>query len=70
MSTMSEPPAPSREPVEAAAAVHLCLLLGRILFHFGATTQRIQDSIAWLARFLGCKVEVLVSYDALMITRP
>jgi hypothetical protein len=41
MSTMSEPPAPSREPVEAAAAVHLCLLLGRILFHFGATTQRI-----------------------------
>ncbi len=39
-----------------------------MLFHFGATTQRIQDSIAWLARFLGCEVEVLVSYDALMIT--
>ena len=65
---MPEPPTPPPEPVEAAGAVHLCLLLGRMLFHFGATTQRIQDSIACLARFLGCKVEVLVSYDALMIT--
>lgn len=48
--------------------MHLCLLLGRTLFQFGATTQRIIDSIARLARFLECQVEVLVSYDALMIT--
>ena len=56
------------EPVPATAAVYLCLLLGRILFNFGATTQRIQDSIACLARYLGCKVELLVSYDALLVT--
>jgi uncharacterized membrane protein YjjP (DUF1212 family) len=56
------------EPLEAKDAVHLCLLLGRILFNFGATAQRIQDSITCLARYLGYKVEVLVSYDALLIT--
>jgi uncharacterized membrane protein YjjP (DUF1212 family) len=56
------------EAVETADAVHLCLLLGRILFSFGATAQRIQDSVACLARYLGCQVETLVSYDALLIT--
>jgi uncharacterized membrane protein YjjP (DUF1212 family) len=56
------------EHAQAGFAVYLCLLLGRILFSFGATTQRIQDSIACLARHLGCNVEILVSYDALMIT--
>ena len=57
-----------REAVETTDAVHLCLLLGRILFNFGATAQRIQDSVSCLARYLGCKVETLVSYDALLIT--
>ena len=57
-----------REVVETTDAVHLCLLLGRILFSFGATAQRIQDSVSCLARYLGCKVETLVSYDALLIT--
>ena len=57
-----------REAVETTDAVHLCLLLGRILFSFGATAQRIQDSVSCLARYLGCKVETLVSYDALLIT--
>ncbi len=57
-----------REAIETTDAVHLCLLLGRILFSFGATAQRIQDSITCLARYLGCKVETLVSYDALLIT--
>jgi uncharacterized membrane protein YjjP (DUF1212 family) len=60
--------APDRDPVQVAGAVHVCLLLGRILFRFGATTQRIQDSIVSLARYLGCKVEMLVSYDALLLT--
>jgi uncharacterized membrane protein YjjP (DUF1212 family) len=46
----------------------LCVLLGRTLFNFGATTQRIQDSIEHLARHLGCKVDMLLSYDALLIT--
>ena len=54
--------------VETTDAVRLSLLLGRILFSFGATAQRIQDSIACLARYLGCEVETLVSYDALLIT--
>jgi uncharacterized membrane protein YjjP (DUF1212 family) len=57
-----------REAVDTTDAVRLCLLLGRILFSFGATVQRIQDSVACLARYLGCKVETLVSYDALLIT--
>jgi uncharacterized membrane protein YjjP (DUF1212 family) len=57
-----------RELVETTSLEHLCLLLGRILFNFGATAQRIQDSVAWLARYLGCKIEMLVSYDALLIT--
>jgi uncharacterized membrane protein YjjP (DUF1212 family) len=48
--------------------VNLCLLLGRILFRFGATAQRIQDSITHLARYLGYKVDILVSYDALLLT--
>jgi uncharacterized membrane protein YjjP (DUF1212 family) len=66
---MTAAPGPvATEPVTATGAVHLCLLLGRILFNFGATTQRIQDSIACLARYLGCKVEMLVSYDALLLT--
>jgi uncharacterized membrane protein YjjP (DUF1212 family) len=56
------------EPIEVPCAVRLCLLLGRLLFDFGATAQRIQDSVAYLARHLGCKVEMLVSYDALLIT--
>jgi uncharacterized membrane protein YjjP (DUF1212 family) len=58
----------SKSPYDPAESVRLCLLLGRILFNFGATAQRVQDSIACLARYLGCKVEVLVSYDALLIT--
>jgi uncharacterized membrane protein YjjP (DUF1212 family) len=54
--------------VKARDAVSLCLLLGQILFGFGATAQRIQDSIVYLARHLGCKVDMLVSYEALLIT--
>ena len=57
-----------REPVPVAGVVRVCLLLGRILFGFGATAQRIQDSVACLARHLGCSVEILVSYDALLLT--
>lgn len=53
---------------KAPHVVDLCLLLGRMLFNFGATAKRIQDSVAYLARHLGCKVDMLVSYDALLIT--
>ena len=60
--------APDKDPVRVAGAIHLCLLLGRMLFHFWATTQRIPDSIACLAHYLGCKVEMLVSYDVLLLT--
>jgi uncharacterized membrane protein YjjP (DUF1212 family) len=38
------------------------------LFNFGATTQRILDSVTFLACHFGCKVEMFVSYDALLIT--
>ncbi len=68
MSTKPDPPAQQGESARATGAVYLCLLLGRILFNFGATTQRIHDSIVCLARFLRCDVEMLVSYDALLLT--
>ncbi|MFZ0712548.1 MAG: threonine/serine exporter family protein, partial [Terrimicrobiaceae bacterium] len=68
MSDTPEEPVERGESVEATRAVHLCLLLGRILFSFGATAERIQDSIACLARYLGFKVDALVSYEALLIT--
>lgn len=56
------------EKLQAADPLNLCALLGRTLFNFGATTQRIHDSVAYLARHLGCKVDILLSYDALIIT--
>jgi uncharacterized membrane protein YjjP (DUF1212 family) len=68
---MSATPELSRyraESLKAPDAANLCLLLGHTLFNFGATAQRIQDSIEFLARHLGCKVDMLVSYDALLIT--
>lgn len=59
----------SREDlVRASHAVNLCLMFGRMLFSFGATAERIKDSTAYLARYLGYQVDVLVSYDALIIT--
>ena len=45
------------------------LLLGRILFHNGATVKRIQQSIAYLHNYFGeDKLHVLVAYDAIVIT--
>lgn len=68
MSAAAETNALQGESASATGAVYLCLLLGRILFSFGATTQRIHDSIVCLARYLRCDVEMLVSYDALLLT--
>ena len=68
MTAAPDTAASHRVSVETTDAVQLSLLLGRILFSFGATAQRIQDSITCLARYLGCKVETFVSYDALLIT--
>ncbi len=66
--TVAPDPSVQREASAGPYAVNLCLLLGRILFNFGATAQRIQDSIAHLARHLGCNVDMLVSYDALLVS--
>jgi uncharacterized membrane protein YjjP (DUF1212 family) len=68
MTAAPEPLGDGAGPVKAPEAVNLCLLLGQTLFNFGATAQRIKDSIAYLARHLGCKVDMLLSYDALLIT--
>ena len=47
----------------------VCLLLGRIMFHNGATVQRIIDSMNYLqAYFGGNKIHVLVTYDAIAVT--
>jgi uncharacterized membrane protein YjjP (DUF1212 family) len=58
----------AEDTVKVRGTASLCVLLGRTLFNFGATTQRIQDSIEHLAQHLGCKVDMLLSYDALLIT--
>lgn len=68
MGTAADAATHREPPVDTPYAVDLCLLLGRTLFSFGATAQRIQDSVAVLARYLGCRVDMLVSYDALLIT--
>jgi uncharacterized membrane protein YjjP (DUF1212 family) len=68
MNAVPEKSAPGDPTVEAPDAVRLCLLLGQTLFTFGATARRIEDSVAWLARYLGCKVNMLVSYDAFLVT--
>lgn len=53
----------------AAGLVDVCLLLGRILFVSGASTRRIQDSIAQLVSRLDAgQAHVLVAYDALSVT--
>src|SRR5262245_9106249 len=57
----------STEDLKVSHSVDICVLLGRILFNFGATAERIQQSVAYLARHLGCKVEMLISYDALLM---
>ena len=54
---------------ELAEHVDLYLMLGRMLFQCGATTQRIIDSIQHLHDHLGTEeIHVLVSYDAILIT--
>ncbi len=68
MNATTELPGAHDEIGKAPHVVDLYLLLGRMLFNFGATAKRIQDSIACLARHLGCKVDMLVSYDVLLIT--
>ena len=68
MSVTRDPPGHGAGPDTAQDKASLCLLLGRTLFNFGATAQRILDSVGFLARRLGCKVDMLVSYDALLIT--
>ncbi len=46
-----------------------CLLLGRTMFHNGATVQRIVDSMNHLReRFGGTEMHVLVAYDAIIVT--
>jgi uncharacterized membrane protein YjjP (DUF1212 family) len=68
MTARSDPRQQPSTPTDVGAAVRLCLLLGRSLFEFGATAQRIHDSVARLARHLGFEAGMLVSYDALLLT--
>jgi uncharacterized membrane protein YjjP (DUF1212 family) len=65
MSTLK--PSIPGEDVEVSHPVNVCVLLGRTLFNFGATAQRIQESVACLARHLGCKLDMLISYDSLLM---
>lgn len=65
---MADDSAKLPDQAPGADPASLCVLLGRTLFNFGATTQRIHDSVAYLARYLGCEVDMLLSYDALLIS--
>jgi uncharacterized membrane protein YjjP (DUF1212 family) len=54
---------------ELAERAELTILFGRLLFRYGASTQRIIDSMETLhARLGGDRLEVLVAYDAITIT--
>ncbi len=54
---------------EKAHVLDTCLLLGRIMFHNGATVQRIIDSMNYLQEYFGgSEIHILVAYDAIVIT--
>ncbi len=59
MNTVPDPAGPQKGSAEATGAVHLCLLLGRILFAFGATTRRIQAEGAVRETCNFCKIHGL-----------
>ena len=50
--------------------IDVYLLLGRILFHNGATVTNIVDSIEYLHRYFNKddELHILVEYDAIIIT--
>jgi uncharacterized membrane protein YjjP (DUF1212 family) len=68
MSAVTDSPPDRPERADASSVVGPCLQLGQVLFSFGATAQRVLDSVTRLARSVGCQVDALVSYDALIIT--
>lgn len=60
---------PSDDYARLAARAELTLALGRTLFRFGASTQRIIDSMELLhSRLGGERLAVLVTYDAITVT--
>lgn len=69
-------PGPTDEPVMKTAreyTIHertsVVLMLGRMLFRFGASTQRVIDSMELFHSHLGGgKLEILVAYDAITVT--
>jgi uncharacterized membrane protein YjjP (DUF1212 family) len=64
-----EPSRQSNPDDRLAERTELTLLLGRLLFRYGASTQRIIDSMELLHKRLGGeKLEVLVTYDAITVT--
>lgn len=62
---MTRPP-PDAARVEEIA--HLTLLLGRLLLLNGADTQQVHDSAARFAAAFGCEANLLVTYEALLVT--
>jgi uncharacterized membrane protein YjjP (DUF1212 family) len=47
---------------------HLALLLGRLLLLNGADTEEVQASVARFANAYGCEANLMVSYEALLVT--
>src|SRR5882757_4006776 len=61
--------APSRQdPARLDTLAHLILQLGRILLLNGSDTEQVQASMARFAAAFGVEANLLVSYEAVLIT--
>ena len=73
---MTRSPLPDARPLDARpldapeveAVAHLSLQLGRLLLLNGAGTEEAQQAVVRFARAFGCEAQLLISYEALLLT--
>ena len=58
--------APDRKSVDEIA--HLALVVGRLLLQNGTDTAQVEASVTRFARGFGCEAQLLVNYEALLLT--
>lgn len=59
---------PPRGAADVEAVAHAALRIGRLLLANGADTTLVQISVARFAAALGCEAQLMVSYEALLLT--
>lgn len=58
----------SLEPAALEEVSHLTLTVGRLLFQNNADTEEVEVSVRRFGKALGCEVELLVTYETLLLT--